>query len=137
MADRVMVAGLIDVPQTEIALLLESGYLYLEMQKHKEAEEIFAGVAALVPHSEVPLICLGNLHFSQGRYDRALKFHKDALVRNPKSALAQAHTGEALLFMQKRPEAKKALEKALELEPDGAAAEFAKAMLDGMAAGVV
>jgi tetratricopeptide (TPR) repeat protein len=137
MADPVMVAGLIDVPQTEIALLLESGYLYLEMQKHKEAEEIFAGVAALVPHSEVPLICLGNLHFSQGRYDRALKFHKDALVRNPKSALAQAHTGEALLFMQKRPEAKKALEKALELEPDGAAAEFAKAMLDGMAAGVV
>lgn len=132
-----MVEGLIDVPQTEIALLLESGYLYLEMQKHKEAEEIFAGVAALVPHSEVPLICLGNLHFSQGRYDRALKFHKDALVRNPKSALAQAHTGEALLFMQKRPEAKKALEKALELEPDGAAAEFAKALLDGMAAGVV
>lgn len=137
MADPVIVEGLIDVPQTEIALLLESGYLYLEMQKHKEAEEIFAGVAALVPHSEVPLICLGNLHFSQGRYDRALKFHKDALVRNPKSALAQAHTGEALLFMQKRPEAKKALEKALELEPDGAAAEFAKALLDGMAAGVV
>ena len=39
----------------------------------KEAEEIFAGVAALVPHSEVPLICLGNLAFSQGRYERALQ----------------------------------------------------------------
>ena len=137
MADPIVVQGLIDVPQTEIALLLESGYLYLEMQKHKEAEEIFAGVAALVPHSEVPLICLGNLHFSQGRYDRALKFHKDALQRNPKSALARAHSGEALLFLQKRPEAKKALEQALELEPDGDAAEFAKALLDGMAAGVV
>lgn len=137
MSDPVMVEGLIEVPQGEVGLLLESGYLYLEMQKYKEAEEIFTGVAALVPHSEVPLICLGNLHFSQGRYERALKFQRDALKRNPDSALAQAHVGEALLFMKKKGEAKSALEKAIQMEPDGDAAAFANSLLDGIAAGVV
>ncbi len=137
MAEPVMVEGLIEVPQEEVALLLESGYLYLEMQKFKEAEEVFAGVAALVPHSEVPVICLGNLFFSQGRYDRALKYHRDALSRNPESALAQAHIGEALLFMKKRDEAKKALERATEMEPESDAAAFASSLLDAVAAGVV
>ena len=133
-----MVNGIIPVQQTEIALLLEAGYLYLEMQKVKEAEEIFEGVKALVPHSEVPLICLGNLAFSQGRYDRALKFHKEALQKAPASALAQAHTGEALLFLKKRTEAKAALEKAITMdEADGGAAAFAKSLLDAAAAGVI
>ena len=137
MSDPVMVEGLIPVSQGEIGLLLESGYLYMEMQKFKEAEEIFTGVAALVPHSEVPLICLGNLHFSQGRYERALKFHKEALKKNPESALAQAHVGEALLFMKKKSEGKTALEKAIQMEPNGDAAAFASSLLDGIAAGVV
>lgn len=137
MSEPIIVDGIIPVKQTEIALLLEAGYLYMEMQKPKEAEEIFAGVAALVPHSEIPVICLGNLAFSQGRYDRAMKHQKDALQRNPSSALAQAHLGEALLFAKKRPEAKAALEKVLEMEPDGDAAAFARSLLDGLAAGVV
>jgi len=137
MADPVVVEGLVKVPQGEVTLLLEAGFLYLEMQKTKEAEEVFAGVAALVPHSEVPLICLGNLYFSQGKYDRALKFHKDALAKNPKSALAQAHVGETLLFLKKRDDARVALNKAIELEPEGDAAAFAKSVLDGMAAEVI
>jgi tetratricopeptide (TPR) repeat protein len=137
MSDPVMVEGLISVSQAEVGLLLESGYLYMEMQKFKEAEEIFTGVASLVPHSEVPLICLGNLHFSQGRYERALKFHKEALKKNPESALAQAHVGEALVFMKKKSEAKAALEKAIQMEPSGDAAAFANSLLDGIAAGVV
>ncbi len=137
MSDEVMVQGLLEVPQREIALLLESGYLYLEMQKFKEAEEIFQGVAALVPHTEVPLICLGNLFFSQGRYDRALKFHRDALKRNPESALAQAHMGEALIFLRKRADAKNALEKAVSMDPEGSVGEFANSLLDGLAAEVV
>ncbi len=132
-----MVQGLVDVSPDEVALLLESGYLYLEMQKPREAEEIFSGVASLVPTSEVPLICLGNLHFSQGRYERALRFHRDALKRNPDSALAHAHVGEALLFLKRRPEAKTALERAVALDGDGDAAEFARCLLDAMAAEVV
>ena len=136
-ADAPTVDGLVTVRQDEVALLLEAGYLYLEMHKPQEAEEVFAGVAALVPLSEVPLICLGNLFFSQGRYERALKFHRDALKRNPNSALAHAHMGEALLFLKRRPEARAALERAVALEPDGEAAGFARSLLDAMAAEVV
>ncbi len=136
MAEPVMVEGLVPVPQSEVGLLLECGYLYMEMQKVREAEEIFSGVAALVPHSEVPLICLGNLFFTQGRYDRALKFHRDALRKNPESALAQAHAGEAMLFLKKRDEGKAALEKAAQMDPEGAGV-FANSLLDAMAAGVI
>lgn len=132
-----MVDGLTPVPPEQVALLLEAGYLYMEMQKPKEAEEVFLGVAALVPSSEIPLICLGNLFFSQGRYERALKYHRDALNKNSSSALAQAHVGEALLFLERRGEAKTALEAALGLEPEGPAADFANSLLDGMASGVV
>lgn len=132
-----MVQGLISVAQSEIALLLEAGYLYMEMQKLKEAEEIFAGVAALVPHSDVPLICLGNLAFSQGQFDRALRHHKEALQRVPDSALAEAHKGEALIFLKKKDEARKALNRAASLDPDGPAGAFAKSLLDGLAAEVL
>lgn len=132
-----MVEGIVSVPQEEVALLLECGYLYMEMQKPREAEEIFSGVAALVPQSEVPLICLGNLFFSQGRFDRALKFHRDALKKQPASALAQAHAGEAMIFLKKRDEGKAALEKAAAMDPDGDAGAFANSLLDAMAAGVI
>lgn len=137
MSESVIVEGLIPVPQTEVALLLESGYLYMEMQKFKEAEEIFSGVAALVPHSDVPLICLGNLAFSQGQYDRALRFHKEALTRVPDSALAEAHKGEALIFLKKNNEAREALNRAVSLDNDGPAGTFAKSLLDALAAEVI
>lgn len=137
MTDPVVVSGIIDVSQGEIALLLEAGYLYLEMQKYKEAEEIFGGVAALVPHSDVPLVCLGNLALSQGKYDRALKHHKEALKRQPDSALAEAHQGETLIFLKKKDDARAALKRALTLDPDGPAGAFAKSLLDGLAAEVI
>ena len=109
----------------------------MEMKKFKEAEEVFMGVAALIPHSDVPLICMGNLAFSQGQKDRALRYHNDALSRVPDSALAHAHKGEVLLFMKKNSEAKTSLEKAIELEPDGPASLFANSLLDALAAEVL
>ena len=137
MSQDPIVSGIVDVRQSEVALLLESGHLLMEMKKFKEAEEVFLGVAALVPHSDVPLICMGNLAFSQGQKDRALRFHNDALKRVPDSALAHAHRGEVLLFMKKNEEAKQALSKAIELEGDGPAALFANSLLDALAAEVI
>lgn len=127
--------GLIEVPQPEAALLLEAGYLYMEMGSPKDAEEVFVGVAALLPHSDVPLVALGNLEFAQGRFQRALKHHQDALKLRPQSALAHAHVGEALLWLKKPDDAKRSLEKAIALEPEGDAAKFARALLDAHAAG--
>lgn len=127
MSDEVL-HGLIDVPKPEVQLLLEAGYLYLEMGKPKEAEEVFAGVAALLPESDVPLVALGNLEFAQGRYQRALKHHQDALKARPDSAVAQAHVGEALLWLKKTKEGLMALDKALAMDPSGPAGKFARAL---------
>ncbi|MBM4281893.1 MAG: tetratricopeptide repeat protein [Deltaproteobacteria bacterium] len=137
MADVEMLKGLIEVPQPEAALLLEAGYLFMEMGKPKDAEEVFAGVAALLPESDVPLVALGNLEFSQGHYQRALKHHQEALKVKPGSALAQAHVGEALLWLKKGDEGAGALKKAIAMEPGGAAAAFARALLDAWEQGAI
>jgi tetratricopeptide (TPR) repeat protein len=136
MADEIL-NGLIDVPQSEAALLLEAGYLYMELGKAQEAEDVFAGVASLLPESDVPRVALGNLHFSQGRFQRALKFHSEALKLRPDSAMAQAHVGEALLFLKKTGDALDALNKAIAMEPDGHAAVFAKALIEAHEAGEI
>lgn len=135
MTNAVMVSGLVEVPQSEVALLLESGYLLMELGKWKEAQEVFTGVSALVPHSDVPHMALGNLFFSQGKFQQALKCHKDALSVVPGSTLARAHVGETLLFLKRFDEGKAELEKAINQEPESMAAQFAKALLEAHEAG--
>jgi tetratricopeptide (TPR) repeat protein len=134
-ADIELLTGLVDVPKDEARVLLESGYLLMEMGKMKEAEEVFSGVCALLPQSDVARVALGNLHFSQGRVPRALKFHQEALKLRPDSALAQAHIGECLLISGKFDKGIEALNKAKEMAPDSAEAFFAQAVLDAHEAG--
>lgn len=124
-----ILSGLVEVPQHEAGLLLEAGYLYMELGRHKEAEEVFTGVSALLPDSDVPRIALGNLQFALGRFQRALKFHQEALKLRPESATAQAHIGEALLFLKKDKEGLAAIQQAIAMEPDGPSAAFAQALL--------
>ena len=52
-----IIQGIIEVPQREVVLLLEVGYLYMELNKHDEAKEVFEGVAALVPQT----LCRQNM----------------------------------------------------------------------------
>lgn len=129
MAEHI-VKGIVDVPQSEVALLLEAGYLYMELGKWKEAQEVFLGVAALVPHSEVPHMAMGNLYFAQGKFQQAHKAHKDGLKANPESALAQAHVGEALLFLKKYDEGLAELKKAISMDSEGLAGDFARSLLE-------
>jgi tetratricopeptide (TPR) repeat protein len=124
-----------DVPQPEAALMLEAGYLYMEMGGLKEAEEVFEGVAALLPESDMPRVALGDLFFLQGKFQRALKFHQEALKLRPHSAMAQARIGESLLWLKKTDDGIAALKQAIEMESDGPAAQFAQAMLDAHEAG--
>ena len=135
MTSTVVVDGLIKVPQPEVALLLEAGYLLMELNKWKEAQDAFSGVAALVPHSDIPHIALGNLFFAQGKFQQALKSHKEALNLQPDSVLARAHVGESLLFLHKYDEAIGELKAAIKADPKGAAGAFAKSLLDAHEAG--
>ena len=117
--ETLVLEGLISVPQAEVAMLLEAGYLLMEMGKQKDAEDVFAGVSALLPESDVPRVALGNLEFSRGHFQRALKHHQEALKVRPESALALAHIGESLLFLRKDGEALVALRKAIAIDPEG------------------
>jgi tetratricopeptide (TPR) repeat protein len=130
-----MLDGIVAVPKEEAGLLLEAGYLLMELGKPKEAAEVFAGVAALLPSSDVARVAQGNLEFSQGRFPKALKFHQEALKVRPDSGLAQAHIGEVLLFQGKKADGVAALKKSLELEAEGAHVSFAEALLEAVEKG--
>ena len=131
-----MIQGIVPIEQKDLSLLLEVGYFYLELQKFQEAEEIFRGVAALIPHSEIPHIALGHLYFSQGHFTPALKANKAAVLLNAKSAPAHAAVGEVLFFLNKPDQAVTALNKAIQYSPESPAAEFAQALLHANDVGV-
>jgi tetratricopeptide (TPR) repeat protein len=131
-----IVSGLVQFPRKHLVLLLYVGYLYMEMNKNEEAREVFEGVAALAPHSEVPHMALGHLYFSMGRFNPALKAHQQAVKLNPQSAAAHASLGETLFFLRRHDEAVKELDKAIELEPEGSAGEFATALKEAHKLGV-
>ena len=122
--------GLIQVPQHEVGLLMEAGYLFLELGAPKKAMDIFQGVAALVPSNEIPLIALGHLAFAQGKFEQALKYNEDALARNPDSALAKAHKGESLMFLGRHQEAMDILNAVLADSAAGVSQGFVKALID-------
>jgi tetratricopeptide (TPR) repeat protein len=131
-----LVQGILPIPQRDVALLLEAGYLYMEMNRAKEAEEVFTGVAALVPHSEVPHLALGHLYFSQNRYSPAYKAQQEALRLSPDCAAAFAAAAESLFFLRRPQEALESLERALKLEPTGPAGAFAKNLKEAHALGI-
>lgn len=128
--------GLVPVQQRDVTLMLEAGYLFMELQRHKEAEEVFGGVMALLPHSEVPRMALGNLLFSQGRFPAALKEHTRAVELNPASATAYASCAETLFFLKRSDEALAQLERCLSTADDGPAHEFARALKEAYDLGI-
>lgn len=130
-AKEEMISGLIELPKSEVVLLLEAGYFLAQMEKYKEAYDLFTGVAGLLPHSDVPCVALGNVFFAQGKLQQALKEHDKAILRDPNSAVAYAHKGEILFFMKKFDEGIEALNKAIEIEPHGVPAGFARELLLG------
>lgn len=121
---------MIEVPTEDMRLMLEAGYLYLAMQRFKEAREVFEGVCTLAPESDVPLVALGNVSFVETKFDEAVKIYKKALNLVPKSAFAKAYLGEALFFGNKKTEAKSVLEEASKMDPHGKSGDFARSLLE-------
>jgi tetratricopeptide (TPR) repeat protein len=138
MAETSEISGsLVPLARREAMILLEAGYLWLDMGQFEKAREVFAGAAVLMPKSEVPQLALGSLEFAQGRHDKALQAYRAAQRLAPNSGLPRAHAGEALLFMGKVPEAMKELKAAMDLEPEGDGARLAKALLEAKEAGAL
>lgn len=121
---------MISVPSEDLRIMMEAGYLYLGMQRYKDAQEVFEGVVVLAPKSEVPLVALGNVFCVQGKFDQAIKTYKKALDVEPKSAFAKSYLGEAFLFKGLEKEAVTTLEEASQLDPQGKSGDFARSLID-------
>lgn len=123
--------GLIEISKIEAQLMLESGYLYMEMGDFKKSEETFVGCVSLLPRSATPFIGLGNLYFTQSRTDEAIKAYGDALKIKPDFADAHAFLGEAHLFNGDSSQALNHLQKARELDKEeGPAHQLATDLVD-------
>jgi len=119
-----------EVPHDEIAFLTEAGFIYRDAHRFTEAEEVFRGVQALLPASEMPSIAIGTVRFEQGDLAAAIAQYERALKQNEQSALAHAHLGEAHLFRRETDKARDHLKRALQLEPRGETAKFARGLLE-------
>jgi tetratricopeptide (TPR) repeat protein len=121
---------MIAVPSEDLRILMEAGYLYLGMLRYKEAQEVFEGVVALAPKSDVPLVALGNVFCVQAQFDKAIKTYQQALSVDPQSAFAQAYLGEALLFKGEKDQALDTLKKASTMDPKGKSGDFARSLIE-------
>ena len=132
------IAGsLVPLSRQQARVMLEAGYLWMDMGKFDNAREVLSSAALLMPKSEVPQLALGTLELVQGRHEKALQAYRAAQRLAPRSALPRAHAGEALLFMGKTNEAVKELKAAMDVEPDGDGAKLAQALIDAKDAGAL
>jgi tetratricopeptide (TPR) repeat protein len=129
--------SLVPMSRQDARLLLEAGYLWMDMGQFDKARELFIGCAALMPKSDAPQLAMGTLEFSQGRHQKALQAYRAAQKLSPKSGLARAYAGEALLFMGKVNEAMKELKAAMDLEPGGDGGRLAEALIEAKDSGVL
>jgi tetratricopeptide (TPR) repeat protein len=114
----------------EVALLMEAGILYRDLKKYQEASDIFKGVRALLPNSEIPEVALGTVAFERGNFEGAERHYRRALDLNPRSAWAYAHLGELALFQANKEQARAFLNTAIDLDPRGDYGKLARALLD-------
>jgi tetratricopeptide (TPR) repeat protein len=120
----------INPSKDEVAFLLEAGFLLRDLRRHEEARDIFRGVCALLPKSEVPEVALGTVAFQQGDFKTAERHYRRALELNPRSAWAYAHIGEVALFEMNKEQARMHLKTAIELDPRGDHGKLARALLE-------
>ena len=119
----------ITASREDIALLLEAGFIYRDMKRFEEARQVFAGVRALLPASDVPEVALGTVSFCEGNFAEAAAQYRKVLDRNPNNAWAHAHLAEAYIFDLKKEQARPHIERALKLDGRGPCGDLARSLL--------
>ena len=126
---------MIPMERGHLALLMEVGYVYLGMQKYKEAKEVFEGVSCLKQESEIPLVALAGVFFCQGKLKEAVRIYNKALKLNPESLYAKAYLAESLFFDGDSDAAKKLLKEVDQAEAKGPVGDFARSLLGAIEKG--
>ena len=119
----------INPSKEEIAMLMEAGFICRDAKKFQEARDLFTGVRALLPKSDAADVALGTVFFQQSDFDTAITHYQRALEKNPRSAYAYAHLGEAYLFKLEKEKARSYLQKAIELDARGSSGSMARHLL--------
>lgn len=122
--------GDIVVTQDEVIFLMEAGLIYRDAGKYQEAREVFRGVMALYPNSDIPYVAYGTTLFAEGNYEEAISNYQTALVKNPESAYAYAHLGEAFFMKKDFEAARDNLLRAVELDEEGPNGDMARSILE-------
>src|SRR3954452_12008770 len=99
--------------------LVAEGLAHRDAGRFREAREIFQGMRALFPASEMPEVLLGTVAFACREIDNAVAHYRKALQVNPRSAFAWAHLAQALIFRKEKETAYRSCQRALELDPHG------------------
>lgn len=114
----------------EYALLMEAGFVYRYARRFQEAREIFQSILAVQPFNEMGEIALGGVSFDEGNFDDAITHCSNAILLNPKSAMAYTQLGEAQLFKGDADGARLSLRKAIDADPRGVAARALLKLID-------
>ena len=122
---------IINITPDELRLLLETGYLYMHMNRLKEAKEVFEGIIPLAPKNEVVYTSLANTLYALGQTDEAEKYYKIAIQLNPNNTFTLANYGDLLLFKGEIQKGKELLHKVIELAPNSPDANLATNLLKG------
>ena len=122
-------------------MLTNEGNAYLKSHKTNEAVALYTRAAAMDPNPAIAYFNLCAMQFNVGNFDGALAACDKAIAADPNKADAYFIKGSALYGNGKLDDANKyvvppgtveALNKYLELAPDGAHAADVKAMLDAL-----
>ena len=114
----------------ESQFLGEAGVIYRDGKNFQAAREVFTGMKALFPRSDVPEVLLGTVEFQQGNFEVAESHYRKALELNPRSAFAYAHLGEACLFRKDKATARSHWKTAIDLDPLGESGKMARRLME-------
>ena len=114
----------------ELRVILEVGFALRYTRRLDEAADIFRGVVALLPNSDVPRVALGTVEMERGNFAEAQAACEEALRYQPDSLYARVHRAEALLFQRRREEAEEELRAIITAEPESPHSRTAKALLE-------
>ncbi len=121
----------------ELRLLLEAGFVLIDRRELAKAKEVFEGVVAIGgAGTDVALLGLANLSMIDGNQKDAEKQLKTALQANPNNAHVRATLGELYHTMGKKEQALAELKKAEDLDPNGSAGAYARAVREAVETGV-
>lgn len=97
---------------------------YLKLEDVEKAVKAYERGIELNPQSDVLQAAIGNLLFSEDRFDEAVAHYRDAVRLNPTASSNFYSLGQGLLKVDKLDEAEDAFRKVLRLEPDSAHGYF-------------